>query len=112
MNDLNVVNTNDYVSVSMIVDKSYLASAEVSRLDDNYWYFNRLIVPPNIRNRGIATKIMKQLIKVLDEKSITLVCDINPYGDLDFDKLHEFYCKYGFIDDDKFNLIRHPEVIS
>lgn len=107
MDSLNVVNTNDYVSVSVIVDR-HLASAEVSRLDNNLWYFNRLIVPSAIRNQGIATRIMEQLVKILDTEKITLACDINPYGDLDFNQLYKFYKKYGFVDDNRFNLMRHP----
>ena len=30
-----------------------------------------------------------------DEKA-TLICDINPYGDLDFKKLKKWYMKHGF----------------
>lgn len=103
-----IIDNPEHIAILNITDRS-LASAEVSKFNDEVWYFNRIIVPPAIRNRGIAKKLMEQLIKVLDKRKITLVCDINPYGDLDFDQLKVFYKKYGFVDHDVHHLIRYAK---
>jgi GNAT superfamily N-acetyltransferase len=87
-----------------------LASATISNMG-NEWYFNRLVVHEKMRNKGVATLLMDELIKVLDEKQITLINDINPYGDLNFKQLEIFYKKYGFIEtEEKSRLIRYPKV--
>lgn len=73
-----------------------LAQVEVNRIEKNDWLISRLFVPPNYRNQGIATKLMQKLTAWADEKKITLVAEINPYGDLGREKLVEFLKKHGF----------------
>lgn len=74
------------------------------------WGFNLLFVPPEMRNRGVASRLMSELVKILDEDSIILFNYIEPYGDLDFGQLKCFYKKYGFVEIEKFVgcLIRYP----
>lgn len=86
------------------IDDVKLAVAELSILPDNTWYFNRLNVPPEYRNKGIATKLMLMLIDAAAKYKITICCDINPYGDLNYDQLKKFYKKFGFVEDDVFDL--------
>lgn len=73
-----------------------LAQVEVNRIEKNDWLISRLFVPPNYRNQGIATKLMQKLTAWADEKKITLVAEINPYGDLGGEKLVEFLEKHSF----------------
>lgn len=81
---------------------------------DKTYYFNRLIVHSSLRNQGIATALMKTLVQVLDEEKITLLCDVNPYGDLTLEQLVLFYSKFGFIKDQNYDsseqLIRNYKV--
>lgn len=73
----------------------------------NVWYFNRLYVPPQIRNKGVASRLMEKLIIYLDQNEIELICEINPYGDLDYEQLKAFYMKYGFVTLKDETLIRY-----
>lgn len=110
-----VTNISDFnITVFIIVDGKRCA-AEISKLNfnDNIYYFNRLIVHQSLRNKGIASALMNKLIEVLDCNKITLICDINPYGDLDLNQLITFYGKYGFIKNPEYDndnqLIRYFE---
>lgn len=81
----------------------YLAQIDTMYVDEVFYgvrglYVNRVIVPKEIRNKGIATQMMNELIKKSDEKQINLILEINAYGDLNEDKLKEFYGKFGFIE--------------
>lgn len=55
-----------------------------------------------MRNQGVASRLMSELVKILDEDSIILFNHIEPYGDLDFEQLKCFYKKYGFVEMEKF----------
>lgn len=67
----------------------------VTKLDGDA-YFNRLFVTPRARNHGLAKKMMSRLIEELDDLKWNLVCEINPYGDLNYEQLEKFYFSYGF----------------
>jgi GNAT superfamily N-acetyltransferase len=73
-----------------------LAQVEATRIEKNNWLINRLFVPAIYRNQGIATKLMQELTAWADTKEATLIAEINPYGDLDKEKLIEFLEKYNF----------------
>lgn len=106
MNKFNFIVTKDYINTSCSIDERALAVAEISKLPDKTWYFNRIFVPDKYRNHGIATKLMEKLIDIVNEHKIVICCDINPYGDLSYSQLKQFYKKYGFIEDDVFDLRR------
>ena len=63
---------------------------------ENVWYFNRLFVPVKLRNRGIASKLLEKLLEVMKRDGMTVVLEINPYGDLNLRELRELYMRYGF----------------
>ena len=86
---------------------SFPGCAELSELDyvlispiptnDRPWfYFNRLFVNQKIRRMGVATDLMTQVINWADTEKFNIFIEINPYGDLDFDQLVNFYKKFGF----------------
>ena len=88
------------INIVLKCSTNFIASAEISKLPatDGVWYFNRLIVPKQFRNLGYAKKLLTKLVSVCKEKKINLMCDINPYGDLDFNQLHKLYSSFGFVD--------------
>jgi GNAT superfamily N-acetyltransferase len=79
-----------------ITDNSYLASAELSVMKNNLYYFNRLLVNKKIRNKGYANQLLVEVCKWADQEKINILIDINPYGDLNYDQLLRFYQKFGF----------------
>ena len=54
---------------------------------------------------------MRRLVEILDEKKITVINAMNPYGSMNRTELRKFYEKYGFvrINDDGL-LVREPRV--
>lgn len=73
-----------------------LAQASYCGEDPNILYFNRLYVRPEYRQKGHATKLLTMLLESIKENNITLHMDINPYGDMDYSQLEQFYLKNGF----------------
>lgn len=59
-------------------------------------YFNRVSVHPTVRDKGVGTKLVKRMLKLVDEFGLPLCCDINSYGDLDYDALYNWYLSLGF----------------
>lgn len=66
-----------------------LAQVELNRVEKNDWLISRLFVPSVYRNQRIATGLMQELTIWADEKKVTLVAEINPYGDLGKAKIAE-----------------------
>lgn len=89
-----------------------IAQVELNRVEKNDWLISRLFVPPVYRNQGIATGLMQELTAWADEKQITLLAEINPYGDLGREKLIEFLFKYNFKQVEKENNILYKRTPS
>lgn len=108
-----IINKTDYGICVFAIINDRICSADISKMGfdntKNIYYFNRLIVPQPLRGKGVATLLMKKLIEILDIEKIILICEVNPYGDLNEEQLFKFYKKYGFVDDESFkSLIRFP----
>lgn len=89
-------NIQDSCVTLYIMDPPYLASASMSHVMEDLWYFNRLYVHPKLRNRGYAKLMLGRLSSICAEEGYTLLCHVNPYGELNYEKLVELYTRYGF----------------
>lgn len=58
--------------------------------------FGRLYVEPGSRNQGLAKRLLERSMEYLRQTGLPTLCDVNPYGDLGYDKLVELYTRYGF----------------
>jgi len=85
------------------VDRCDLPLETTSKL---FW-FTRL--KAKIEGQGEGTRLMKRLVEILDEREITVVNALNPYGSMDMQALTGFYKKYGFIEVEKGLMIRRPK---
>lgn len=98
--EINVIDTREGIVIYNMMD-GHPSQINTMYIDKEVYgisglYINRLVVSENVRNRGIATKMMEKLVEVVDQKGVDVVLEINPYGDLDREKLEIFYKKFGF----------------
>lgn len=75
-------------------------------LTEPVFWFCRL--KAKVEGEGEGTKLMTRLVQILDEKQITVVNGVNPYGSMSMDELKDFYRKYGFEDIGNDIMIRYP----
>ncbi len=75
-------------------------------LPEPLFWFARL--KAKVEGQGEGTKMMRRLVQILDEKDITVINAINPYGSMDLEALTGFYKKYGFEDIDEGLMLRRP----
>jgi len=94
----------DYFCIFKKLDHK-LAQVELNRIEKNDWLISRLFVPSVYRNQRIATGLMQELTAWADEKEVTLIAEINPYGDLGKKELIEFLKKHGFEQVEKENSV-------
>jgi GNAT superfamily N-acetyltransferase len=73
-------------------------------------YFNRLNTPPAIRGKGIAKKLLTEMIKWADTKKISIYLDINPYGNLNLKQLIALYERFGFTKIKHQTMVRRNDV--
>ena len=109
---INQLITDNFINLN-IKEKIFLATAELSLTDEELaktylidsnldltkinkiFFFNRLSVPAKIRNQGYGTALMKELIKLADQKDFLIINTANSYGDLEQNKLISWYQKFG-----------------
>jgi len=72
----------------------------------SWMFFSRLLVPRAIRNQGVATALMDEVVAWADEKNIGIYNGVNPYDGSDLDRLINFYERYGFIEVSPKEMIR------
>lgn len=68
-------------------------------------YFNRLYIKPEYRHKGLGSKLLDAFLEEIDELRLPLILDINPYGEMTYQELEEFYIRHGFklqIEDNSF----------
>lgn len=81
-------------------------------LTEPVFWFCRL--KAKVEGQGEGTKLMERLVQILDEKQITVVNGVNPYGSskrqgrMSMGELKDFYRKYGFEDIGNDIMVRHP----
>ncbi len=74
----------------------------------NIFWFSRL--KSVTEGQGDGTLIMKNLIKIFDDRKVSVICGVNPYGKMDMKTLVSFYKKFGFVlVDDEGTMIRNPK---
>jgi len=101
------------LSLAIFFEKG-LAQAELSPIPSfndvpgEWLYFNRLIVPAPMRNKGMATALMQTLVECLDRYQQHVLLEINAYGDLTVEQLEKFYSKFGFVKDSNHGWVRAP----
>ena len=101
--EIKVIDTLDGVTVYTNVEGclSSVMTMPMEMYGLKGYYINRLVVSQKVRNRGIATALMKKLTGIMDNKVMDLILEVNAYGDLDHDKLVQFYQSFGFVASEK-----------
>jgi GNAT superfamily N-acetyltransferase len=79
-----------------IIEDNRRAAAELSEMADGNFYFNRLIVDPTLRGKGLSIKLMDQVVEWSDTEKVEILLEMNPYGPLDYIQLTQFYERFGF----------------
>lgn len=74
-----------------------LGIAECSKFSSPVFYFNRLFVNKKYRRQGIGTQLLLRLLLEIKKTDTMLELDINPYGEMNYEQLVDFYTKHGFI---------------
>ena len=65
---------------------------------NEYIYLSRIIVPNDVRNEGMGTKVMLELIKYADSKGrMVTLSPTNEWG-ASISKLKRFYKRFGFVE--------------
>ena len=94
---------DDSISVNLFLRKTgtpltpSIGCAECSHIPElGCMYFNRLFVKEPYRGHGYGTFLIDTLLFILAEKKLSIILDINPYGDMSYDDLEKFYMRHGF----------------
>jgi GNAT superfamily N-acetyltransferase len=118
-----VKNVSDERIVIMLDDASI---AELDADSDDFWkraleedfdikiegllfWFNRLKAGRRGEGTGYGSFLMRELVKVLDQRGITVLNHVNPYGSLNMSQLKSFYKKFGFVDIGRGGMLRYPK---
>ena len=62
----------------------------------NWFWFSR--IKAKKEGQGVGTRLMTELVALCDEHRVDVFCQLNPYGQLDYEQLRAFYRKFGFVD--------------
>lgn len=95
-------NVNEFGITISETDGLHLAVAEASivSMDPSgrpVLYFNRINVPKGMTQKGLGTAMLKKLLDTVKSNNWALICEVNPYGDLNRDQLIKWYVKHGFV---------------
>lgn len=103
-----ILNNDNSLIVYISIDNQLAGEASASRQPlqlttstvtaDSYWYFNRLFVKPKWRHLGVGKQLLTRFTKLCADRRLVMLCDVNPYGDLDRGQLINLYHRFGFTD--------------
>lgn len=79
-----------------LAEASYIPLETPIKTKKDTLYFNRINVTPAMRGQGIGSILLKELLKNVKTLESALRCDVNPYGDLNYTQLFEWYKRHGF----------------
>ena len=78
---------------------------------DDGWEINRIFVPKGFRGRGYGSELLGQVCTEADALGCRLQLWINPYGDMDYHQLVNWYGRYGFYLAKPGLFVRQPKVL-
>lgn len=93
------------------------AIADVSEIfsEDKYercCTLNRINVPPEFRGKGHGSRLLQRVLDDADEEDVIVMLGINPYGEMTYDQLRDWYERHGFVEEDRGSgsiFIRQPQ---
>lgn len=78
---------------------------------ERVYYFNRIFVNPKYRNQGIGKELLLRMLDCVRKYNYPICCDINPYGDLTYEQLRNWYMSFGFKEYDvEFNGVKYKQL--
>ena len=80
-------------------DRESRAIADLVELDPGYFLITRINVPKGYRSRGLASKLLKEILKDADIEGATLEIHPMPSGGLTRKELIAWYKRQGFYSD-------------
>lgn len=78
----------------------------LKNIEGIWYYFNRLNVPEKIRGRGIARKLLTEVISWADENGINILNEVLASGDMTKEQLMTLYEQFGFVKETDNAMIR------
>lgn len=90
--------------VSLDVDYSL---EDLGEGNEDVWV-SRLFVPKRLRGNGLATQAMTRMCAEADIQKVVIGLCVNPYGDLGYWGLVNFYVRFGFQMTSHGSMVRYP----
>ena len=82
---------------SVYMHRDSRSIADLNMLDDGRVLISRINVPVRSRGRGLASKMLKEILRDADAMGITLILEPVPSGGLDYEQLVAWYQRHGFM---------------
>lgn len=76
-----------------------LAVADLMHIEGDVWELTRINVPAALRGQGYGRRLMERVLADADEFGVTLRLVINPYGEMTYEQLRDWYERCGFESD-------------
>ena len=68
----------------------------IKGLDNPVYYFNRIKVEKRLQGKGKGKELMIEVCRLADKHGITIINELNPYGNRDMKDLKSFFRASGF----------------
>lgn len=83
---------------------------QVEKLDRPVYYFNRIKANRRFEGTGEGKALMLEVCKIADKHGITILNELNPYGERDMESLKNFFRASGFEDfGNEHTMVRKPK---
>lgn len=79
--------------------KPGLAEVDLWQMEAGSYVVSRVIVSAEYRGQGYARQLMQEVLRDADAAGVTLLLEINPYGDMTYEQLESWYMRLGFCKD-------------
>lgn len=87
-----------------------LAVIDTMRLPGGTVIVNRLSIPPKMRGKGVARKLLTELCNDADAEGVVVKLEFSPYVGMDHARLRKLYAEFGFEGNEKIELlVRQPK---
>ena len=101
---------NAYTKNGSTAELSDLGSmVHIENLNNPIYYFNRIKANQRVEGTGEGKALMIEVCKIADKHGITILNELNPYGNRDMKSLKEFFKASGFENFSPGVMVRKPK---
>lgn len=94
-----IISSDREICLSFVENYMCLGKAVINVVDPYFGVFYNIEIIPEIRGKGIGSKMFREVLEVADNRGMVLICSVDPLSGINYDLVMHLLKKSNFHED-------------